>query len=91
MLIGFAGGLFVGEINSQTSVTQTILFILSLVLVLASIIKVTMIVRSSYRCPTCKRLPLSGWGTLGPNSFGYEKGIDLDPTLCPYCGTKLKY
>jgi len=89
MLIGFLGGFFVDRISA---LSPNAIWTASIVLFLvagASIVRLVQIVNSNYRCPSCGAVPMSGWASLGPGSFGYEEGVDLSPSACPSCGVKL--
>jgi hypothetical protein len=90
MAIGVIGGLFVGDLNGQSPTERWVLGLIFFVLFGASIMRLTFIVRARYRCPACGKVPMSGWALFGPGSFGYERGVDLNPRQCHNCGTKLK-
>jgi hypothetical protein len=55
----------------------------------AAIIGIAVGVRRHYRCPKCNAVPIGTWSTLGPGSFGLNRGIAINPSVCPSCGAAL--
>ncbi len=62
------------------SAETIILALISFTLFIAAIIAITFYVHRYYRCPNCETVPVGG-GT---------RGVNLDPSICPKCGVKLR-
>lgn len=90
MAIGVIIGSFVGDLNDQSPTQNLVLWLAVFAFCGGSIVRLTYIVRAHYRCPVCGKVPMSGSTFLGSGSFGYERGVDLNPRLCQACGAKLK-
>ena len=60
-----------------------------MLIVIAAIGRLVWIVKHTYQCPNCKKVPMSRNYILG-TSFGYEDQVNLDPEACSNCGVRLK-
>jgi len=47
-----------------------------------SFLFIVLIIRAKYVCPRCNKIPVYEYSGQG--------GVDLNPDVCPYCGTRLK-
>ena len=83
-------GLFVGDVSEKSSEKEWAIFLGMFAAFFASILRLVFIFRAQYRCPACGEIPLSSWVSLGPQTFGVERGVDLNPSVCSHCGAKLK-
>src|ERR1051326_7009269 len=63
--------------------------LVSLVATGAAVIGITVGVRRHYRCPKCNAVPTGTWSTVGLGSFGLNRGVAINPCLCPNCGAPL--
>ena len=90
MLIGAIGGFFVGDLDDNSSSERWAVGLLFFAMFAVPIVRLTYIVRSLYRCPSCSEVPMEGWLNIGPSSFGAARGVALSPRQCPNCGAKLK-
>lgn len=89
-IIGFVGGMFVGNLDQNSSPERWRWGILFLAFIFVAVLRLTFIVRSKYRCPSCGNIPMQRSTQLGPGSFGIEEGVALSPTRCSNCGVRLK-
>lgn len=55
----------------------------------AGIARVTYVVHTIYRCPSCGEMPMDGNGFAGTEGIGYSEGLLLNPKLCRKCGVRL--
>jgi hypothetical protein len=70
--------------------TQLLLTFALLLVLFVGVVIIIYRTRSLYRCPRCDSLPEGAWYELGPTSFGFQSGIDVNPTRCPKCGVALR-
>jgi|SRR3569833_1330489 len=68
---------------------QFTLGLVSFVATAVAVIGITVGVRRRYRCPKCNAVPTGTWSTLGPGSFGLNRGVAINPSLCPSCRAPL--
>jgi hypothetical protein len=64
--------------------------LISLLAIFAGGIGITVGTCRHYRCPRCDEMPTRSWTSFGPNSFGWQSGVVLFPSVCPNCGAKLR-
>jgi hypothetical protein len=74
---------------ADETVGQFTLGLVSLVATGAAVIGITVGVRRHYRCPKCNAVPTGTWSTLGPGSFVLNRGVAINPSVCPSCGAPL--
>jgi hypothetical protein len=74
---------------ADETVGQFTLGLVSLIAAGAAVIGITVGVRRHYRCPKCNAVPTDTWSALGPGSFALNKGVAINPTVCPSCGAPL--
>lgn len=91
LLVGSAiGGLFITMAHGKPLTDHWLFSLILFAGFAVSILRLTFIVKASYRCPVCGEVPMQGVSLLGPPSFGHEEGVDLNPTKCLHCGAQLK-
>jgi len=83
-------GLVIGDVSENSSEKGWAIFLGMFAAFFISILRLVFIFRAQYRCPACGEVPLSSWASLGPQTFGVERGINLNPSQCSHCGAKLK-
>jgi glycerol uptake facilitator-like aquaporin len=77
--------------SAQDMSVETFTFsLISFVLMGAAIIAISIYVQRYYRCPRCNAVPMGRWLVAGPSQFGTESGVNLNPSVCPKCGVRLR-
>lgn len=76
--------------TQDTSVEAFTFGLIALVLMGTAIIAASSCVRRFYRCPVCDTVPMGSWHLAGPSVFGTKDGVDLNPSVCPKCGARLR-
>ena len=79
---------FMPPIND--SIETMIIFIIGFVIAASGIFSFTHKAYKDYRCPKCSAVPMGSFKGVGTSGFVYMKNINLNPSECPNCGTKLK-
>lgn len=90
MAIGLAGAYLSHIGNMRFGFGGWLLPLLCFFFFCISLARFLYIVRTRYVCPACGETPMIGRASFGPSSFGYSRGVDLNPSECPSCGAKLK-
>ena len=78
MAVGWLGAAAVFTVPGLSDQARLNLFFLPFIVIIVTIPVLTVIVRRHYRCPGCGAIPRS------------SRGVLLDPSECPECGTRLK-
>src|ERR1700732_3642616 len=74
---------------ADETVGQFTLGLVSIVVVGAAAIGITVGLRRHYRCPKCNAIPMGSWNSLGPDTLGLNRGVALNPPVCRSCGAPL--
>jgi hypothetical protein len=74
---------------ADEAVGQFTLGLVSIVVVGAAAIGITVGLRRHYRCPKCNAVPMGTWNSLGPDTLGLNRGVALNPSVCGSCGAPL--
>lgn len=74
---------------ADETVGQFTLGLVSIVVVGAAAIGITVGLRRHYRCPECNAVPMGSWNSLGPDTLGLNRGVALNPSVCGSCDAPL--
>jgi predicted RNA-binding Zn-ribbon protein involved in translation (DUF1610 family) len=81
MMLGWLGAYVAFFVESLPAYTSTSLFVLSIVILGVSIVRMNFIAMKHYRCPACGRMPIVN---------GMQGGLLIDPEECPNCGASFR-
>ncbi|MES2207673.1 MAG: hypothetical protein V4525_12890 [Pseudomonadota bacterium] len=90
VLIGIVGIGIVELLSSeQISIKQitgkTIIVFAGFFMFMLSIGFITHAINKYYRCPKCNTIPMTSGFSVGSSGFKYERGLILNPKICPKC------
>ena len=72
MVCGWIGLFIMGDINNDPSLEKGNIWFILFVIIAVSIVRMTFVVGTLYRCPICDKFPMSGEFWLGPASLSYN-------------------
>ena len=77
------------SMNDMTG-SELIISLISFVAAGTGVVGTVVGIQRYYRCPRCESIPMASWTILGPTSFGWQSGVEFNPTVCRKCGAKLR-
>jgi hypothetical protein len=86
----FAGVYFAYRAN-QDPTDFNVPTMVSFVLMMGSLLAAIFAINRRYRCPRCEMVPMMDSKSVGLDSFSFERGVDLSPSVCGNCGARLKH
>jgi DNA polymerase III alpha subunit (gram-positive type) len=73
-----ARGVYAESLDPRTAAG---LFLVSLVALGVSTVRINFIIMKHYRCPSCEKIPIVN---------GMHNGVLINPSECPSCGVALR-